>query len=369
VNGYYTASTGTWTYTYDGDGVRTAKAGPPTKWGLTGQTQYATSRTGLAMVIGETRPWSLGSGADYVWYLYGPDRMPLAQLTEIQGVTSVVYLHHDQQGSTRLVTNSAGSPVYSVTYDPYGKPVATTGANPGIRHGYNGEYTDPETGFQYLRARFYDPGTGQFLSRDPANAMTRSAYGYVGGNPLNATDPSGLFGIPFTDRCIDILDDSCNSNADGESFAESPRMTWRASRALINGPTNAVAYAVGEFKDRDHSCGFSTDHWVAICADGGDRNHDGNVNAQTFGSVIFTDADGCDDFLRSNGGQTVVHETKHSDQYAIFGGGIGFPLFFALGDLPQASFREWRDTGPERPTEYMISEAWAGFREGQYACG
>ena len=56
----------------------------------------------------------------------------------------------------------------------------------------SGEYTDAETGFQYLRARYYDPGTGQFLTRDPIEAVTRSPYGYVGGNPLNRVDPSGL---------------------------------------------------------------------------------------------------------------------------------------------------------------------------------
>ncbi len=40
--------------------------------------------------------------------------------------------------------------------------------------------------------RFYDPTTGTFLTRDPIEAVTRSPYGYTGGNPLNATDPSGL---------------------------------------------------------------------------------------------------------------------------------------------------------------------------------
>ncbi len=57
---------------------------------------------------------------------------------------------------------------------------------------FAGQYTDAETGFQYLRARYYDPATGQFLSRDPMEALTRSAYGYVDGNPLNGTDPTGL---------------------------------------------------------------------------------------------------------------------------------------------------------------------------------
>ncbi len=58
--------------------------------------------------------------------------------------------------------------------------------------GFTGEYTDAETGFVYLRARHYDPATGQFLTRDPLEALTRSPYGYVEGNPVNLTDPSGV---------------------------------------------------------------------------------------------------------------------------------------------------------------------------------
>lgn len=53
-------------------------------------------------------------------------------------------------------------------------------------------YTDAETGFTHLRARYYDPATGQFVSRDPLAALTGSAYGYTDGNPLNGTDPLGL---------------------------------------------------------------------------------------------------------------------------------------------------------------------------------
>ncbi|MGH9195954.1 MAG: RHS repeat-associated core domain-containing protein, partial [Acidimicrobiia bacterium] len=89
-----------------------------------------------------------------------------------------------------LLTGATGSASGSVSYDPYG--AITSSAGTLSRIGYAGEYTDAETGFVYLRARYYDPGTGQFLSRDPIEAQTRSAYGYVGGNPLNGTDPSGL---------------------------------------------------------------------------------------------------------------------------------------------------------------------------------
>ena len=47
------------------------------------------------------------------------------------------------------------------------------------------------------RARCYDPVTGQFLTRDPLEAITRSAYGYAGNNPINMVDPTGLIGFPI----------------------------------------------------------------------------------------------------------------------------------------------------------------------------
>jgi len=85
---------------------------------------------------------------------------------------------------------------------PSGPPGPGTLTGVGVRAGLaqvrvggvcSGQYTDNESGLVYLRARYYDPGTGVFLTRDPLEAQTREAYGYVGGNPLNFTDPSGLY--------------------------------------------------------------------------------------------------------------------------------------------------------------------------------
>jgi RHS repeat-associated protein len=55
-----------------------------------------------------------------------------------------------------------------------------------------GPVVDAESGLQYLRARYYDPATAQFLTKDPLVAITQEPYGYVGGNPLNYVDPTGL---------------------------------------------------------------------------------------------------------------------------------------------------------------------------------
>ena len=58
----------------------------------------------------------------------------------------------------------------------------------------------------YLRARYYDPATGQFISRDPLTAMTGAPYSYVDGNPLNYTDPLGLikWGKVFSTRNLKV---------------------------------------------------------------------------------------------------------------------------------------------------------------------
>jgi RHS repeat-associated protein len=58
--------------------------------------------------------------------------------------------------------------------------------------GFTGNWTDPTTGLIYLRARDYDPRTGQFLAIDPAFDSSNQAYAYAADDPVSATDPTGL---------------------------------------------------------------------------------------------------------------------------------------------------------------------------------
>jgi RHS repeat-associated protein len=90
-----------------------------------------------------------------------------------------------------IYTDQSGGVVATYAYDAYGQPTASTGsvANP---FRYAGQYRDAESGLYYLRARYYDPATQQFLTRDPLVAATEQAYAYAGGSPLNGGDPGGL---------------------------------------------------------------------------------------------------------------------------------------------------------------------------------
>jgi RHS repeat-associated core domain len=79
-------------------------------------------------------------------------------------------------------------------YDAYGNN--TTGVSASSPYGYRNQYYDSETGLYYLNARYYDPTTGTFTQEDTYWGSTNSPatlnlYGYCGGNPVMASDPSG----------------------------------------------------------------------------------------------------------------------------------------------------------------------------------
>jgi RHS repeat-associated protein len=175
-----TSPTTVGTYAYDGDGLRESK----TVSGTT--TEFTWDGAGDDLLQQD-------AGGTITSFMYGPGDLPVEQITS----STTTYLHHDQLGSTRLITDSAGATgtATTITYDPGGNQVSLSGSltTPLL---FSGEYEDAETGLYYLRARYYDPVTSQFLTVDPAVAATMSPYAYVAGNPLNETDPTGLDSEP-----------------------------------------------------------------------------------------------------------------------------------------------------------------------------
>ena len=78
---------------------------------------------------------------------------------------TALYLHHDQQGSTRLLTGTTGHRRRQVYLQRLRVPSCEGTATTPL--GYDAQYTNSDTGLIYLRARVYDPATAQFLSVDP----------------------------------------------------------------------------------------------------------------------------------------------------------------------------------------------------------
>jgi RHS repeat-associated protein len=121
-------------------------------------------------------------------YLYGNGR--IAQYTE----TTPEYFLGDALGSARQLVDASGNVVLAKEYGPYGEVLDSTGSG-SSSYGYTGEWTD-STGLVYLRARYYDPTVGRFMTRDTWGGdknvpMSYNGWLYGDGNPIRKTDPTG----------------------------------------------------------------------------------------------------------------------------------------------------------------------------------
>jgi RHS repeat-associated protein len=187
-------------------------------------------------------------------YIYGPGGIPVEQ---ISGAETPTYLHHDQQGSTRLITGSAGTVTGKCTYGAYGSPTCEGTTTTPL--GYDGQYTSTDTKLIYLRARTYDPATAQFLTADPALVITRAPYAYANDNPLNHGDVSGL----------------SSWNPFSESF-------WTEGNFISESPLNPIPYYEAEIESYENGCGY-----LASVAHG--------LEGAVAGTALFAGGEGADE--------------------------------------------------------------------------
>ena len=161
--------TATVAYTYTADGLRVGQS-------VNGDEMTFTwdLAVGLAQVL------ATGDGARDV---YG-----LGRIAEVRG-SAWAYPLGDALGTVRQWADSAGSVTYAAGYTPYGETLWQVGSTESV-WGFTGEWWDASVGLEYLRARWYSPQIGGFLTRDPVE--WNHPYLYSNGNPILYTDSSGL---------------------------------------------------------------------------------------------------------------------------------------------------------------------------------
>ena len=101
----------------------------------------------------------------------------------------------DRQGSIRDIVNLAGATVLDHrAYDAFGNITAESSPSNGDWLGYNGGYMDVASGYIKFGARWYDPSTGGWTTRDPSGfgGGDYNLSRYVGNGPTDGTDPTGL---------------------------------------------------------------------------------------------------------------------------------------------------------------------------------
>lgn len=169
-------------YEYDAFGNRISK----TVNGVT--TRYVVDiNRGISQVLAETDE----NGRITAYYVYG-----LGLISKITPSGKAYYYHYDGLGSTIAITDSSGNIVNKYAYSPYGEVLTQqeTIANP---FKYVGQFgvMDDGYGLLYMRARYYDPKLGRFITKDPIGFLGGlNLYKYAMNNPVNWIDPNGFAG-------------------------------------------------------------------------------------------------------------------------------------------------------------------------------
>ncbi|WP_033443250.1 RHS repeat-associated core domain-containing protein [Saccharothrix sp. NRRL B-16314] len=133
----------------------------------------------------------ISAGTDL--YTHTPGGTPLGVKQGTTTATAVTDLHTDL---VAVVDPATGEVTGSRTYGPFGAVQASAGTQPGL--GYQHQWTDPATGNVNMGARWYQPGTGTFASRDtaalhPTDLLNANRHAYAAANPLTHTDPTGHY--------------------------------------------------------------------------------------------------------------------------------------------------------------------------------
>jgi len=171
-------------YVYDGLGNRLAKtwAGSTTRYVLD-------ISQGLTKVLAETD----GNGAITAYYVYGK-----GLISKLLPDGTFRFYHYDSRGSTVALTDAGQNITDAYSYDTFGREIDSTGPayNPFRYLGRYGVIKD-ETAFNYIRARYYDPETGRFITKDPltgkdGDSQSLNRYVYALNNPVILVDVSGL---------------------------------------------------------------------------------------------------------------------------------------------------------------------------------
>jgi RHS repeat-associated protein len=106
------------------------------------------------------------------------------------------------------MTDAAGNVVNRYRYDPYGNPIVGTTEAVANPWRYAAGYRDDETGFAKFGARYYDPSIGRWTQQDPSG-QDANPYAYVGGDPINSVDPTGLSLCAIKTNNSEDLDSGC----------------------------------------------------------------------------------------------------------------------------------------------------------------
>jgi RHS repeat-associated protein len=195
-------------YLYDADGNRVQTKTTPSGGSATTVNYLTDTSAGLSHVVAEVDVTTATPTLSAL-YVRGTDDLLSVMRPAGGGTWTSKFFHADGIGSIRRLTNESGTITDGYSYTAFGERIAHTGTDPQP-YSFAGEPLDPNSGFQYHRARWMDPRSGRFTGMDPFRGliqqpMTLHRYLYAGADPVGKADPTGKLNVDLGSALAGLL--------------------------------------------------------------------------------------------------------------------------------------------------------------------
>ncbi|MER6950427.1 RHS repeat-associated core domain-containing protein [Nonomuraea sp. NPDC000554] len=320
----------------DGDSLYSYDALDRVTSRIKGATKQTFAYAGLANDLAAISDTSGGIQAKY-----GRDASG-ALLGQQEGTNPALATMTDLHGDL-VATYDTNNLATTTAYDPFGTVTAQTGAKTNL--GYQGEYTDPDTGKVNMHARWYQPGTGTFTTRDTATlnpnpSVQANRYTYANASPLTGIDPTGHYtsGLGF---------DTMGGNSGSPTSGGGTGISFGGFNSGTSGYGGTGSGGIADM------CSFG------VCVGGGGYVCSGGMCAET-----FTNQQWWSDYITSPG-YDYLNKPLMSDEEAkrqgLMPNGRPAPAGFWNGSslVQEVYMRSWTSTVSDRD----LQKHWDFLRE------
>ncbi|MFD9687773.1 polymorphic toxin-type HINT domain-containing protein [Kitasatospora sp. NPDC059088] len=242
-----TDTSGTATLTWNGEDKLASYA----KTGTPGPTTYLYNAAGNQLIRRDPGKTTINLGGDELVYTGGTVtgiryyQIP-GGITLVRQGGSSTYQIADPHGTGTLALDGTTLAESRRPSDPFGNPRGTQPTTWAGDHGFVGGTKDDATGLTNLGAREYQPTTGRFLNPDPLigpdNPQQWNAYAYSNNDPVNSSDPNGLYTCRNGHEGCNEHGNACGSDCSAEATMVGDCVTSECSHSTINqNPDHTIA--------------------------------------------------------------------------------------------------------------------------------